>query len=687
MKTKMPLPLTSCRLVAVTLAVLLSAHSARSASNTWSAVTDGGWANPANWAGGVIVPGAIGATTNTDTATFNTATGVTVTVDADRNLQNILFNTNAGSFTLSGGNLVLTATGSTGILATASAAARTISVDTPITLAGNYAFFNSSSNPSSVIHFGNASTITTAATTGTTVLTLAGTNTGTNTISGIISDNGSGAVSLLKRDAGTWVLNGANTFSGGVTFNSAQPNGTLVLGHNSALGSGTLTVQNAVTIQSDGATDRVLGNAVNLSTSANLTIGAGGDLAFGALQLSGAGRTVTVNNERATFGSTGNDGTARTLTKNGAGAMVVTGSFQSGGSIITGGILAITGTYSSSGNMNLQGGVLGLNGTLARSLGSGASQVQWTGNGGFAAFGSNATWGNAANNLTVAIGGTAAPAALTWGAANFLAGGQTLILGSTISNGTVNFRNALNLAGATQTVQVARGANAPADGVDAILSGTISNGSLVKTGTGVLALTAANTYTGATTVNAGTLLINGSGASAVTVNNGGRLGGTGVVGNSVTINDGGVLAPGNSAGMLSMGDLTLTAAGSILALEISGTGAGAYDQINVAGAVNLDGNGQIQLTLESFTPAINDLFFVILNDGGDAISGTLFGLAQGAIFNAGGQAWQISYTGDSDAGLFTGGNDLVLMAVPEPQALMLLGAGAMAFIGFRRRRA
>ena len=77
-----------------------------------------------------------------------------------------------------------------------------------------------------------------------------------------------------------------------------------------------------------------------------------------------------------------------------------------------------------------------------------------------------------------------------------------------------------------------------------------TGGTLIKAGTGSLILSGANTYTGATNVNGGTLSVNGSIASSslITVNAGATLGGNGTVGNT-TIN-GGTLAPGNSIGTL-----------------------------------------------------------------------------------------------------------------------------------------
>src|SRR5204863_6405007 len=95
-------------------------------------------------------------------------------------------------------------------------------------------------------------------------LTLTGTSTGANTMTSVIADPSSGSTSLLKSGAGTWVLAGANTYTGNTTI----ANGTLKLA---------------------GGNDR-------LPTSTSVTLGDGGNNS-GILELCDGGRA---RNQRRT---------------------------------------------------------------------------------------------------------------------------------------------------------------------------------------------------------------------------------------------------------------------------------------------------------------------------------------------------------------------------------------------------
>ncbi len=84
-------------------------------------------------------------------------------------------------------------------------------------------------------------------------------------------------------------------------------------------------------------------------------------------------------------------------------------------------------------------------------------------------------------------------------------------------------------------------------------NGVLSDvGPLNFTGTGSISSSAINTYTGATNVNGGTLVVNGSIASSslTTVNTGGTLAGIGTVGNTLVA--GGTFAPGSGSAGSSM---------------------------------------------------------------------------------------------------------------------------------------
>jgi autotransporter-associated beta strand protein len=105
-------------------------------------------------------------------------------------------------------------------------------------------------------------------TTGAKTLSLRGSNVGGNTIASILSNDGSGGVLSVSVDGGaTWILSGANTYSGNTTAGA----GPLGVGSSSALGTGTLILNNGAVFAA-GA-DRTLANNVtqnNSTTSAFL---------------------------------------------------------------------------------------------------------------------------------------------------------------------------------------------------------------------------------------------------------------------------------------------------------------------------------------------------------------------------------------------------------------------------------
>ena len=154
------------------------------------------------------------------------------------------------------------------------------------------------------------------------------------------------------------------------------------------------------------------------------------------------------------------------------------------------------------------------------------------------------------------IGGTGAANAT--GAVESVSGNNTLTGGINLHVGDapISADAGSTLTVSTSPVQLALYTlTANVAGAATIASPIQGTGGLTKTGTGVLTLSGTNTYTGPTTVSAGTLLVNGSQpSSSVTVASGATLGGTGTTG-PVTIS--GIVSPGvGGPGILHSGNAT-----------------------------------------------------------------------------------------------------------------------------------
>ena len=150
-----------------------------------------------------------------------------------------------------------------------------------------------------------------------------------------------------------------------------------------------------------------------------------------------------------------------------------------------------------------------------------------------------------------------------------------------------------------------------ADGDLLTVSGNISGtGGIIKSAAGTLLLSGVNSYGGVTSVNGGTLVVNGSISGAVAVNSTGTLQGIGTIGGLVTVNSGGILSPGNSPGTITLGSLTLNG-GAQTNVELGGTTRGSqYDAILSGGNVNLGGILNVSL-INNFTPLAGNSFDIM----------------------------------------------------------------------------
>ncbi len=363
------------------------------------------------------------------------------------------------------------------------------------------------------------------------------------------------------------------------------------------------TLSGSSTIElSNPGTALTLGNCASSTLSGTLTVtgGDGSSLALGEVTIvEGAGITLNPTNVTMTVASvkgyssypltsnltlsgttTGNAITGNLYVQNppgsgytqplhvfkaGSGEWTIRGVFSGGGNLtVNGGTLTLLGTNTYTGTTTVAGGTL-IVGTNAPNNANGA----------FGKATSDVTLGVAGGNTdaTILISGpyTVGRNIRIATANNTDTGTRVLTLGGNTAD-VAAFSGAIYLGTANQTskgvtLTAASGGKVTFSGVIQNPTGQDANeaaaaaaiNAVTKVGLGTVVLSNANTYTGKTLVNEGTLLVNntsgsGTGTGPVIVNANGTLGGTGTIAGAVTVAAGGNLAPGTSIGTITLGN-------------------------------------------------------------------------------------------------------------------------------------
>ena len=534
--------------VIIALLSMVSA-SAFAASNSWAVNASGNWVDAGNWTGSVV-PGATGTTANTDTATFSTSLTTTsdITVDAGRNVKFIVFgNPSTFGYNLTGNPLLLTNGGTIISNATGDFAnINTISSD--IQIQGNAGTATFTSNDSQRLLIGAVTGVSTGL--NLTGLTLDGTSVSTNNKTGVID----GRLAVTKVGTGTWTLSGNNTYTGSTTVF----NGRLI--DSGSIGNSDLTVSGRqATFDLGGGHSDTVGT---------VTLIANGTIA------GSSGSTLTSNaayNLQQGLVSAYLAGTAN-LTKTTVEGVILTGdNSYVGATLVNEGTLRIE-----------NGNALG-DSIAGTTVAGGATLEIGTGSPGLII----------PESLTINGQGVLNAGALDNETGNNTITGQ-ITLGSdarieTDGGSTLTLDSVTAITGSGNALSVNAEGNTIIN--SSIATGT---GTLTKDGIGILELNGANTYTGLTTITAGTVKLgnaNGLGTTAAgtTVSATGAaldLNGQIVGAEAVTLNGTGV----GSSGALYNSNATLASLSGLVTLAgdstITSTGSGG---LTFTGGINENG--------------------------------------------------------------------------------------------------
>jgi len=535
--------------------------SLKAASSSWTGAVDGDFTIGGNWSAGA--PGVNPPAANTDVATFAVNTNTAITVDANRTLGSVVFDTGAGAFRFFGGPLLLNSTAIN--LNAGVTTSQTFDIDIrPNGTASGPSFTNSSTTLGAIFNInGNLSARASGG-----GVSFGGAGTG-HIVRGAVSNGGVGATGVSKDfNSSILMLKGDNSYTGITTLTRGAiyfDSVTVAGGGNSSFGNATLANSTFATgstgvfelsmiyTGSGHTTDRAinLGNAmgVNLTaagTGALLWDGNIGTSFASIHSISLAGFSTAENRFGGVLSNSTNAGQASSLTKGGSSTWNVTGTNTYTGNTNVGeGLLRLNFANASAPSSNIinsgsalvmEGGTLALRGKTSGissqtvnnlTLNAGHSRILADGNGGTSTTLNlgTITRSSVGAILDVSLASTGVVTTSTSTMTNSVISNNGVAYATVNGSGWATY-NAGNIeALSTYQTATAPGSWASTDNVS--LSGnpsadvgTQSVNTLRTTGASTVTIGGANTFT----IDTGGILLTGTGNTLIT---GGTLRGSG----------------------------------------------------------------------------------------------------------------------------------------------------------------